>query len=279
MHGAQFPQMIRKWYHKEGRTNLPWRIPALTLRKDGTVDPYKILVSEIMLQQTQVDRVIPKYSAFIRKFPSLHVLAKAPLSEVLREWQGLGYNRRGKLLWECAKVVVTEHKGKLPRTQSELMALPGIGPYIAGAVAAFAYNQPVVFIETNIRTVYTHHFFPHKEKVTDGELAPVIERTLDRKHPREWYSALMDYGSYLKRSGVRINARNPLYKKQPKFAGSNRQIRGAILRSLSKGKSISSIEFLENLGIFDHERIALQLSNLEKEGLITAKQGKWMLPS
>ena len=147
----KFKDTVWKYYREHGRSDLPWR---------KTTDPYRILVSEVMLQQTQVERVIPYYTRFLKKFPTVRALAKAPLSQVLIAWQGLGYNRRAKMLHEAAKEVVRGHGGLFPRTALELEKLPGVGPYTAHAVAAFAYNEDGICIETNIRTAVTHHFFP-----------------------------------------------------------------------------------------------------------------------
>ncbi len=201
---SQFQNTVWKYYRAHGRDNLPWR---------KTKDPYKILVSEVMLQQTQVDRVIPFYKNFLKQFPTLHTLAQAPLAKVLIAWQGLGYNRRAKMLHETAKAAVEKHSGKLPKGKEALMQLPGIGPYTAGAVSAFAHNEDGIFIETNIRTVITHYFFPKKEKVSDAEIVPILTKTYPNGKAREWYSALMDYGAHLKGCGIRINANSKQYNK------------------------------------------------------------------
>jgi A/G-specific adenine glycosylase len=227
---------VKKFY-KTNRRDLPWR---------KTRDPYKILVSEVMLQQTQVERVIPKYKAFLKEFPTAKRLADAKLSKVLSLWQGLGYNRRAKYLHSCAKALSKNSsrpslRGYPQNFSRESFAslpekLPGVGPYTRAAVEAFAHNRPSVFIETNIRTVFTHFYFPHKEGVADAELLPLIERDLksSKMEPRDFYAALMDYGSYLKKSGVKINSQSKHYVKQKKFKGSNREMRGAILRELLK---------------------------------------------
>jgi A/G-specific adenine glycosylase len=233
---------LKSFYTKEGRSHLPWR---------KTHDPYKILVSELMLQQTQVARVVPKYKNFLKVFPSFKALASAPLSKVLGEWQGLGYNRRAKFLHETAKIITEKYKGKFPKDVLEIEQLPGIGPYTARAVSTFAYNNPEVFIETNIRTVFTHFYYDYKGpsfvKIDDKELKPLIERDLKKSkmEPRDFYAALMDYGSYLKGSGVRINNKSKHYTKQSKFEGSNRQKRAAALRdALRSGASDAELEKL-----------------------------------
>src|SRR3989344_3811274 len=219
---AQFRKVVWAYHKKHGRHALPWR---------KTKDPYKILVSEVMLQQTQVDRVIPFYKTFIKKFPTAKRLASVPLSPVLQAWQGLGYNRRAKMLQEAAK----EMSSRKITTVSDLETLPGVGSYTARAVAAFSYNENVVFIETNIRTAVIHHFFAKKKKVSDAEIEKILQKALPKGKSGEWYSALMDYGAYLKRSGISHNARSRQYMKQSKFSGSLREARGAILRELARG--------------------------------------------
>ncbi|KKW44786.1 MAG: HhH-GPD family protein [Parcubacteria group bacterium GW2011_GWA2_56_21] len=188
-----------------------------------------------MLQQTQVERVIPFYKKFIKRFPTAKKLAAAPLSDVLKSWQGLGYNRRAKMLQAAAKEAVGKYKSIFPAVYSELVELPGIGPYTARAIAAFSYNENVIFVETNIRTAVIHHFFSRRSDVEDTEVLEVLKKALPKGKSREWYSALMDYGAHLKRSGISHNARSSRYIKQSKFVGSLREARGAILRELTKG--------------------------------------------
>lgn len=224
MTDTEFREHVWQYWRENGRQGLPWR---------DNPTPYSVVVSELMLQQTQVHRVVPKFREFVAQFPDFSTLASAPLSDVLIAWQGLGYNRRAKYLHELAKAVVI--RGGLPDTQDELVKLPGIGKNTAGAILAYAFDQPVVYIETNIRTVYLHHYFADKFDVDDKELLPIIERTLERDEPRAWYSALMDYGTYLKKQGLGRNDASKHYKKQSKFEGSVRQMRGAILRALASG--------------------------------------------
>jgi A/G-specific adenine glycosylase len=222
---ADFKELI--WEH--GRSlfrDMPWR--------DNT-DPYWVLVSELMLQQTQVDRVIPKFNEFMTAFPTVKDLAQASLGDVLKLWSGLGYNRRAKYLHEAAKKVETEFNGKIPSTFEELVKLPGVGPNTAGAILAYSFNQPIVFIETNIRTVYFHHFFPDHALVSDRELKEIVTETLDTEHPRQWYWALMDYGAYLKKQGVGRIDKSSHYKKQAPLKGSLREVRGLILKKLAAG--------------------------------------------
>jgi A/G-specific adenine glycosylase len=194
---------------------------------------------------------------------------------VLKEWQGLGYNRRAKNLHETAKMILSDFNGEVPKREMELQTLPGVGPYIAGAIAAFAYDLPTVFIETNIRTALTHFFFPNRKKVEDGTLLRILEVYRSPRGNREWYSALMDYGAHLKRSGVRINDRNPIYKKQSKFAGSDREIRGKILSLLAE--KARSEKYLLAHASTDPSRAKIQLGALLKEKMITKKGGSVFL--
>lgn len=150
-----------------------------------------------MLQQTQVPRVLKKYEEFLKTFPTFQSLAEAPLRDVLRVWQGMGYNRRGKYLRDAAQIVVTKYQKNFPHEPSLIDELPGIGYATACSIAAFAFNKPTIFIETNIRRVFIHHFFKDRRDIDDKELYSLVEAALDRIHPRDWYYALMDYGSYL----------------------------------------------------------------------------------
>ena len=262
---TSFRKTIWDFYKKHGRHELPWR---------KTINPYRILVSEVMLQQTQVDRVVPFYQAFIRQFPTVQKLAAAPLADVLRAWQGLGYNRRAKMLHGAAKAIVQQG---MPKTTEGLETLPGVGPYTARAVAAFAWNEPGIVIETNIRTLIIHHFFPKHEKVGDDEIATVLAKALPQHRAREWYWALMDYGAYLKRSGVSHNARAKVYTKQSRFSGSAREARGALLRELAKG-SAGERRLTGLLGDDRRGQLAAQLEKLDAEGLVQKKGSRFSLP-
>ncbi len=263
----KFVEVVWEYYRRHGRRSLPWR---------KTKNIYRILVSEIMLQQTQVERVLPKYTAFLKTFPTLTALADAPLGDVLRAWQGLGYNRRAKMLHQCAQDVMHEYKGRFPRTQHELMKLPGIGHYTAGAVMAFAFGEGVPIIETNIRTVYIHHFFHDEIDIPDSKIVQLTVRTLDKENPREWYYALMDYGAFLKKTVGNQNTRSKHYTKQSTFKNSDRQIRGAILRLLTQGtytrKKIHAVL------PFEIDRIDAQCERLIEEGMIVYVGKKYTLP-
>lgn len=190
-----------------------------------------------MLQQTQVPRVLPKYQAFLKEFPDVKSLAAATLPDVLAVWNGLGYNRRAKFLHAAAQKIVAEHGGIVPNTEDELVALPGIGKNTAGAILAYAYNQPAVFVETNIRTVFFHHFFANRDNIDDKEVLALAVLVLDREHPREWYWALMDYGTHLKVTAGGKLLQSKHYSRQSKFEGSRRQLRGEVIRQLLAGNT------------------------------------------
>lgn len=257
-----FQKVIYAHYHTHPRP-MPWR---------ETRDPYRILVSEIMLQQTQVERVKVKYAEFLGAFPDLVDLARAPLNELLPVWQGLGYNRRAIALKRCAEEITNRFNGRVPESIPELESLPGIGPYTARAVAAFAFDIPVPLIETNIRTVFIHFFFHGREQVADREIMPLVAATLDRDKPREWYYALMDFGVLLKQLHPNPGRRSSHHVRQTPFKGSNRELRSRMLREIMKQPGITLRQLAELLAC---ERGALEnnLQALEREGF-TEKRGR-----
>lgn len=250
----------KRIYHffQDHRRDLPWR---------NTHDPCLILVSEIMLQQTQVDRVQKKYAGFITRFPDFAALDAAPVEEVLREWQGLGYNRRALALKKTASLVINEWKGILPDDEKSLCSLPGIGKATAAAVQAFAFGKPSLLIETNIRRVFIHCYFGDRTAVSDREILPLIAETLDQENPRDWYYALMDYGSYLGKTRANPNRRSRQYKKQSPFEGSVRQVRGRILSYLVRNGWTIPSDLYRELGL-PAERIDPVLATLIAEGFI-----------
>lgn len=264
----RFVETVWDFYRAHKRAHLSWR---------KTRDPYKILLSEVMLQQTQVDRVLPKYEAFLEAFPTVGALANAPLASVLRHWQGLGYNRRAKMLHLCAKEIIVKHKGVFPKAYESLLALPGIGPYTANAVLAFAFNKPVTLIETNVRSVYLHHFFHDETDVPDARILQIIERTLQARTPRSWYYALMDYGAHIKKTYGNPNFKSKHYAAQPRFEGSDRQIRGAILRLVLK-KPYTRFALHAALAQFEDARIDAQLFKLNEEGMIEKRRRVYSAP-
>lgn len=259
-----FLQTVWQYYEENGRHDMPWRQPI-----GGSFDPYRIMLSEIMLQQTQVARVIPKYEAFLARFPDVAALAAAPLADALALWSGLGYNRRAKFLHQAARAIMQQYQGQLPTELDQLVALPGIGPNTAGAIRAYAFNQPQVFIETNIRSVYIHHFFPAHETVADRDIMPLIQASLteldnESQTPRTWYWALMDYGSFLKQTEGNASRRSKAFVKQSAFKGSRREIRGFVLRSLGDQPHTKT----QLAAKFPDKRLASVLDDLCKEGLI-----------
>ncbi len=256
-----FQKIILNHYKKNGRI-FPWR---------ETNDPYAILISEVMLQQTQVTRVITKFEEWMKEFPDWESLADASLQGVLRVWQGMGYNRRAKALRDIAQRMVAEFNSTLPQDPTVLQTFPWIGPHTAGSICAFAFNIPTIFIETNVRTVYLHHFFKNKTGISDTQIEPLVAQTVYRKNPRIWYNAIMDYGTKIKAENPNPSRNSKHYAKQSKFEGSDRQIRGMILKHLTHsphtptalGKKITP----------DKTRLNTIVKNLVKDGMIT-KSGR-----
>ena len=247
---------FRELIHQKGRElyrPMPWRDqPTL----------YYALVSELMLQQTQVARVLTKFREFTAEFPDVQSLAAAELTEVLRAWQGLGYNRRAQYLHRAAQAIAA---GVPVTTLDDLVALPGIGVNTAGAIMNYAYQVPTPFIETNIRTVYLNHFFAGQEAVADRDILTVVEQTMDRVNSRQWFWALMDYGSELKAQGKGKLSASRHYTKQSQFTGSLRQMRGEILCRYVGGQPLAEI----TAELQDDPRFAAALDGLRRDGLIT----------
>ncbi len=261
-----FKKKVYEYYTKNKR-DFPWR---------RTRDPYKILVSEVMLQQTQADRVVTKYNEFVKKFPNVGELAHAPFSAVLTVWQGLGYNKRALLLHRAAAIIDQKHNGKIPFLHQALVALPGVGPSTAGAVLAFSQNAQEIFIETNIRSVFIHEFFADKKDVDDTQLLSLVTQTLDKKNPREWYYALMDYGVHLKKLHKNPSRASAHYATQSRFEGSPRQLRGKIIKAIVENNQIvkSDIEGYHSAP----EKINKILTTLIHDGLIKKKGKYFMIP-
>ncbi len=271
---AGFRRQVWAWYRTYGRHNLPWRL---------TRDPYRILVSEVMLQQTQVVRVLPKYAEFLQAFPSVSSLARAPLPKLLKVWQGLGYNRRALNLRKLAQVVVEEYDGRLPKRVAELEQLPGVGPYTARAVATLAFNQPLPLVETNIRKVLLHQFFSKRRRVPDSEVAAVAEALLDKRQPREWNLGLMDYGAaHFTARRSNPNRRSAHYATQPIFKNSRRFVRGRVVAWFSEYGGGSLAALRQHLtrrglpaGLFEH--LPEILVDLEQEGFVVSRRGTYKL--
>lgn len=276
----EFTKILFRWHQTHYR-DMPWR---------RTHDPYRILVSEIMLQQTQVERVRTKYSEFLKQFPNVHALAEASLGDVLCAWSGLGYNRRARYLYECAKHVVGKYRGKFPDDCYELKQLPGIGLSTAAALLAFSFGKDAPMIDTNIRRILVRVFFRNKKQSipSDKELYIFAQGLIPKGKGRAWNYAMLDLGAIL------CTARNhsdecPLiklhgavgdfqYKKsQKKFAGSRRQVRGQILRSLTEHKGTTLTALAQELGKTKKEIIQI-VSDLMRERLVSFARGKVMLP-
>lgn len=246
---------ILLWYAKNKR-NLPWR---------KTTDPYKILVSEVMLQQTQVDRVIGYYTPFLKQFPTLQALAAAEKPQLLALWSGLGYNNRVLRLQQLAQTVMTQQQGIFPQTEEALQQLPGIGPYTARAVLAFAFNKPVPVIDTNIRRVLIHEL-KLQEKIDMNELEKIAQQCIPEQQSRLWHNALMDYGALemtAKKTGIK-----PL-SKQPTFEGSDRQVRGHIIKQLLQKKMMSIKQLKQQ---FQQKNITAIVEKMEADGLIVREK-------
>lgn len=255
MKTSEFQTLLRQRGDELYR-DMPWR-------RDTRA--YYVLVSELMLQQTQVARVEPKFQEFIARFPDESALASASLAEVLALWQGLGYNRRAKFLHAAAVMVMREFDGTIPDVESELRRLPGVGVNTAGAILAYAFNQPTLFIETNIRTVYIHHFFNDATSVSDRQIHELLSETIDRSNPRRFYQNLMDYGAWLKGQGVRNSAQSRQYKKQSSLQGSVRELRGEMIRALLSS-TLSMIEFEKQFS--NDSRYRAALDGLLRDGLV-----------
>lgn len=262
----KFQQTILTWY-KENKRDLPWR---------RTHNPYRIMVSEIMLQQTQVSRVLPKYKEFLQSFPTLKALATSNDADLLKIWSGLGYWRRARFLKEACKTIIKEHHGKFPKDTPTLKSLPGIGPYTAGAIACFAFGNNEAFIDTNIRRVYLHFFFQDKIDIPDSEILPLAQKAMNGQDPRQWHWALFDYGAMVLKD-KKINRKSRHYNKQSKFTGSFRSYRAKVLRYLLKYEQASTIElteFLEDILRKDERDYSPQeiLESLRKDKLLTIEK-------
>lgn len=259
-----FQDKIFLWYHEHKR-DLPWR---------QTRDPYKILVSEVMLQQTQVARVIPKYKAWIGRFPDVHQLVAAPLRDVLQYWSGLGYNSRALNLQKTARIVVQEYQGEFPKSTKELLELPGIGKYTAAALACFAFDAQIPVVDTNIRKVITHEFF-NGEMPDEKTIEATAAAILPAKRASEWNQALMDYSSLSLK-----NKKIPVVK-QSAFLSSDRYYRGQTVKLLIGKKQMDITELLE---YFDKrnpvvkDRLVGILAQMQKDGLIRLDQERFSLP-
>jgi len=274
------PFIARVW--EQGRAlyrDLPWR---------DTRDPYAILVSEVMLQQTQVSRVLKYWPRWMEDFPTVGALAAAPLEHVLEHWQGLGYNRRAIALQRAAQAVASAHGGVMPRDHDALLALPGVGPATAAGVRVFAFDEPDIYLETNVRSVFLHEFFPGQEGIADAQLIPLVKATCDHDDPRSWYYALLDFGAYLKQTMPNPSRASKHHSRQSAFEGSRRQKRARLLRLVmgagEQGASetelldaISAAELADGRPALTTALLASILGDLEAERFIVQQYGRWRI--
>jgi A/G-specific adenine glycosylase len=266
---------VLAWYDERARA-LPFR---------ATRDPWAILVSEFMAQQTQISRVVEKWAGFMAAFPTVQAVAAATPADVLRAWQGLGYNRRALNLWRAARAIVEEHAGRVPAEVAELEKLPGVGPYTARAVAAIAFGWPVGAVDTNVRRV-----LGRVAGGADGLAAPVLQELADsivpRDRPADWTHALMDVGAAFCRPRRPVCHACParawcLYAAAPaqdvarertapelRFETTSRWLRGRILDQLRSARNGSWTAIADPLGPHDAEAIGAVLLVLAREGLV-----------
>lgn len=265
MKQCEFIQQVYEYYESHGRKQLPWRVERT---------PFNAFLSEVMLQQTQVPRVIEKFNLFKERFNSFEELANAPQSQIVMLWQGLGYNRRALYLHKAAKMIVSDFNGELPSSPSDLQKLPGIGPATAASISVYAHNQPHPYIETNIRAVFIHHFFAEQELISDEEILPLVKETLDYADPYNWYSALMDYGTMIKSIHKNPSRKSKNHTVQSRFEGSRRQVRGKIIKILSENSGISLSSLSKKINDERSESVIRELIN---EAFIEELSGKLLL--
>lgn len=255
--------------------DLPWR---------NTRDTYAIWISEVMLQQTQVARVLTRWERFMARFPTVDALASAAVVDVVEEWQGMGYNRRALALKRAADICSTEFGGALPEGVDALRALPGIGEATAAGITAFSRDVPCTYIETNVRAVFIDRFFPHAERVTDKELRPLVEAACPAEDVRGWYYALLDVGAELKRTKTNPSRRAASYTRQSAFEGSRRQKRAWLVREVMASPGIAGDELLGRLNRVEREAgreavaedvFASIMDDLAKEGFFSFADGCW----
>ncbi len=262
-----FKKVIWNYYAAQGR-HFDWRY---------TDDPYAVFISEVMLQQTQTQRVAQKFPLFMCTFPDFQSLARACLKDVLAAWQGLGYNRRGMYLHRAAQMIVEQYGGQLPDDPLLLQKLPGIGKATAASIVAFAFNKPTIFIETNIRSVFIHFFFAGRDMVHDQEIIALVQATVDHEHPRDWYYALMDYGVMLKKTVSNPSRKSKHHTVQSKFQGSDRQIRGQILKLLTSTDHSISLETVLTTIDKDQNRVKKIIDQLVAEQFIQVNLNSLMI--
>jgi A/G-specific adenine glycosylase len=262
--------------------DLPWR---------QTTDAYAVLVSEVMLQQTQVARVVPKYEAWLEQFPSVDALASVSFEAVLTAWRGLGYSRRAIALKRTAEQVASEHGGRLPVAEKELRLLPGVGPTTAAGVVVFAHDRPAVYLETNVRAVFLHECFPGRQGVSDREIAPLARLAVGEAKrqgagPREWHTALLDYGAHLKRTVPNPSRRSAAHSRQSRFEGSRRQKRAWLLHAVIDMPGRSAEQLAHELAAVERAAdrqapaeadVAGMLRDLASDGFLVQQGDCWLI--
>ncbi len=255
--------------------DLPWR---------NTRDPYAIWISEVMLQQTQVARVLTRWERFMSRFPTVDALSAASTADVVEEWQGMGYNRRALALKRAANICASEFGGALPVGVDELCELPGIGEATAAGITAFSRDVPCIYIETNVRAVFIHEFFPDAERVTDKQLRPLVEAACPSEDVRGWYYALLDTGAQLKKTHANPTRRSASYTRQSAFEGSRRQKRAWIVREVMACPGIGDEELLARLDAEElragRDRVPIEdyrsiMADLSREGFFSLTEGGW----
>ena len=262
--------------------DFPWR---------RTSDPYEVLVSEIMLQQTQVSRVALRWEPWLEEFPTIDALAAAPLEAVLRAWQGLGYNRRAIALKRTAEEVAERFGGELPSDEAALRSLPGIGPATASGVRAFAFGLPGVYLETNVRAVFLHELFADRDGVKDSQITPLVAAAVEEAvrqgiSARTWYYALLDYGAQLKRELPNPSRRSAHHAKQSRFEGSRRQKRAWLLRAVMAEPARDVESLAAELGVAERnagrdapaaDLVLGILEELERDGFLAREGESWFV--
>jgi A/G-specific adenine glycosylase len=272
-------EAILAWYDARGRS-LPFR---------GTTDPYAVLVSEVMAQQTQISRVAPAWTAFMAAFPTLADLAAASPADVLRAWRGMGYNRRALNLWRAARVVVEEDGGRLPSDVAALERLPGVGPYTARAVAAIAFGAPVGAVDTNVRRVLGRAIGCAIDAFPPRELQRIADAAVPADRPADWTHAVMDVGATFCRTTQPLCGECPARascryaaaavspvagrvghasRPAPRFSATSRWLRGRILDRLREVEDAGWVVVEAPIGGHDRAAVVAALERLASEGLV-----------
>jgi A/G-specific adenine glycosylase len=271
---AAFVALVRREGARLYR-ELPWR---------NVADPFIVLTSEIMLQQTQVARVLGFWDRWTAAFPTVDALAAASATDVLERWQGMGYHRRALAFRQAAQICASRYRGQVPRDYRELLELPGVGPATAAGVCVFAYEEPQVYLETNVRTVFLHHFFADCDQVADREIIPLVESTCDHTDPRGWYYALLDYGNHLKGILPNPSRRSRHHTRQSTFEGSVRQKRAELLRLVlaepgnaasALAADLNRVEESAGRTLTDCGEVEVILTTLEREGFLISRHDTW----